>query len=248
LSTTLSALPLNFHPYAEQICRIVEGQHYIATRRLVDTVAEHEILESLIEASKPFAPMQNKNGELHYLLFTPFRYPPLREGGRFHRTFEQSLFYGSEKPETAMAEVAYRRFMFQAQTSALFSPFTVPHTLFYAMVRSDKSIDLTKPPFDTHREAISHPASYAFSQPLGTRMRTAGAEVFKFFSARREGEVNVSLFSVEAFASNKPEKQESITVFVSKERVEVSSPSQQRSTMEYSKSDFEVNGLFPMIG
>ena len=61
--------------------RAVEGQHVISTRKLVDTDDEQRVLEELLEGSKP--PLRPDESELHYLLFTPFRYPPLRWGSRF---------------------------------------------------------------------------------------------------------------------------------------------------------------------
>ena len=50
--------------------RGVEAQHRVATMRLVDDLQEQELLESLLEASKPPLPMGA--GATHYLLFTPF--------------------------------------------------------------------------------------------------------------------------------------------------------------------------------
>ncbi|MDI7027707.1 RES family NAD+ phosphorylase, partial [Pseudomonas aeruginosa] len=64
-------------------------------------------LEELLESSKPPVPADAE--PLHYLLKTPFRYPPLRWGSRFGRRHEPSLFYAALKLETAMAESAYYR-------------------------------------------------------------------------------------------------------------------------------------------
>ena len=59
--------------------RAVEAQHQVSTRKLVDTAAEQELLEELIETAKP---PDITGGRVHYLLSTPFRYPPLRHGSR----------------------------------------------------------------------------------------------------------------------------------------------------------------------
>ncbi|MCC3263614.1 RES family NAD+ phosphorylase, partial [Paenibacillus polymyxa] len=67
------------------------------------------LLEELIETSKPQLPPSTET--LHYLLKTPFRYPPLRWGSRFGRRHEPSLFYAALRLETAMAEAAYYRFV-----------------------------------------------------------------------------------------------------------------------------------------
>lgn len=52
--------------------RAVEAQHVVATMRLVDTLQEQELLERILEASKP--PLPPGTQALHYLLSTPFRY------------------------------------------------------------------------------------------------------------------------------------------------------------------------------
>lgn len=78
--------------YEDEIYRVVEGQYYVATRVLVDSGPEHETLEDILDQSKPAAPTYNSRGALHYLLYTPFRYPPLKSGGRFHSRIEQSIF------------------------------------------------------------------------------------------------------------------------------------------------------------
>ena len=57
--------------------RVVEAQHQVSTRKLVDSIDEQAILEQLIETSKP---VDATAGRRHVLLATPFRYPPLRHG------------------------------------------------------------------------------------------------------------------------------------------------------------------------
>jgi hypothetical protein len=199
-------LPLeeHFQPYRNDIFRIVEGQHFIATRKLVDSDDEQRILEGILDRSKPPITTRNARGELHYLLYTPFRYPPLKSGGRFHTRFEQSIFYGSETLATSMAEVAFGRFLFMRHTQAQFDPMQVPYTHFVARVQSAKAILLTAAPFDAQCHAISHPATYAHSQPLGAAMRQSGAQMFTYRSARAPQGTNTGLFTPEAFAHNKP--------------------------------------------
>src|ERR1700722_16404559 len=100
--------PLQCNPW-----RVVEAQHISSTRKLVDTAAEHEVLENLLEESKPAI---DKNTD--YLIFTPFRYPPLKYGSRFGSRLEPSLWYGSLDIATALAEVAYYRLLFLNDTAA----------------------------------------------------------------------------------------------------------------------------------
>src|SRR5439155_845331 len=72
-------------PLAAEPWRVVEAQHQISTRKLVDTDEEQAILEDVLERHKPPAP---EAGRLHYLLFTSFRYPPLRATRRGASTSE----------------------------------------------------------------------------------------------------------------------------------------------------------------
>ena len=89
--------PLRLEPW-----RVVEGQHQISTRKLVETDAEQGLLEELIDAVKP---PDLAGRRLHYLLSTPFRYPPLRHGSRFGARHDRGVWYGSETLEGAFAEV-----------------------------------------------------------------------------------------------------------------------------------------------
>ena len=73
--------------------RVVEAQHQVSTRKLVDSADEQILLEELIERVKP---ADRTGGRWHYLLATPFRYPPLRHGSRFGGRHEPGIWYGSE--------------------------------------------------------------------------------------------------------------------------------------------------------
>jgi hypothetical protein len=92
---------------------MVEAQHISSSRDLVESREEHDLLEELLENSKP----QIVNN-IHYLIFTPFRYPPLKYGSRFGSNHEPSLWYGSINLHTALAEVAFYRLKFFEDTSA----------------------------------------------------------------------------------------------------------------------------------
>lgn len=96
-------------PLRGKLLRMVESQAQVATLQLVDNLAEQALLEELLESSKP--PLPEAAEPLHYLLKTPFRYPPLRWGSRFGSVHEPSLFYAAQRLETAMAEAAYYRFV-----------------------------------------------------------------------------------------------------------------------------------------
>ena len=185
--------------------RVVEGQHLLSTRQLVDSAAEHDLLEELLDDSKPPLPRGREFAGLHQLLFTPFRYPPLRHGSRFGARHERGLWYGAEQLETAQAEYAYYRRVFFAGTTADLLPNTIAVTAFRARVETGRGIDLTRSPFEAYRERLASKSSYAESQQLGGEMREAGIEAVRFHSARgsRNG-VGIALFTPAAFASKSP--------------------------------------------
>ena len=148
--------------------RMVEAQHISSSRDLVDNREEHDLLEKLLENSKP----QIANNK-HYLIFTPFRYPPLDYGSRFGTTFEPSLWYGSINLYTALAEVAFYRLKFFDDTSANLEYIEIQMTAFQTYIQTEKGIDLTEPPFNKYQDKISNKISYDYSQRLGTEMREA---------------------------------------------------------------------------
>jgi len=198
--------------------RVVEAQHLVSTRKLVDTLDEQAVLEQLIESSKP--------GDIsiarrHVLIATPFRYPPLRHGSRFGGRHEPSLWYGSEDQRTMFAEAAYYRLVFLDGTRAALGTVSSWHTAFTATARTDRGVDLTRKPFDRHRAAISSPSSYGESQVLGAAMREAGVELFRYRSARDAGRgVNVAAFTPSVFGYAKPRDLESWHCIATTARVE----------------------------
>jgi hypothetical protein len=224
--------------------RVVEAQHLISTRKLVSSDAEQVLLEQLIDGVKPPEP---SGGRLHYLLFTPFRYPPLRHGSRFGRRWERGLWYGSERLSTAFAEVAYYRLLFLDGTSAAIEPLVTPLTAFRAALRTPHGEDLTRAPFSAHTAAVSDPGSYAASQPLGTAMREAGIHAFRFTSARDPaGGVNVAAFEPAVFGRRQPRTLQTWHSTATRAQVELQRRDYfERASFAFERSQFEVGGRLP---
>jgi len=223
--------------------RAVESQHQLSTRKLVQSAAEQELLEELIDGAKPPA---LAGVRLHYLLSTPFRYPPLRHGSRFGTRNERGIWYGSETRETAFAEVAYYRFVFLAGTSAELGGVATDLTLFRVQARTKRGVDLSRPPFDRHRRAIASPAKYAESQSLGAAMRAAGVELARYPSARDPNGVNVAAFTPQVFGKAKPKDLEQWRCLASRDRVELAKRDYfGRETLEFDRGPFEVDGALP---
>ena len=182
--------------------RVVEGQYRSSTWKLVDSQEEHDLLESLIDGRKPRLPADPAFQGLHYLLFTPFRYPPLPHGSRFGSRHEPSLWYGSDELRTALAEDAYYRLVLNAGSKARLTPFTVSRSTFQAHVRTAEGADLTTRAFAAHVAALRSVTRYDATQALGAKMRADRIEAFRYASARdAKGGTNVGVFSPRAFAS-----------------------------------------------
>lgn len=224
--------------------RVVESQHLFATRKLVDSDEEQALLEELIEDVKP--PAGAPTG-MHYLLFTPFRYPPLRHGSRFGTRAERGIWYGSRTPKTAFAEKAYYLLLFLEGTSADLTPWESDVSIFQAACETPRGADLTRGPFERWERVISSPSSYSDSQALGRDMRADGVEAFVYGSARDPDHgANVGLFVPAALASRRPSIPESWRCMVTRAGVEVTKEDVFRSaSFAFERAVFEVDGRLP---
>jgi hypothetical protein len=142
-----------------------------------------------------------------YLLFTPFRYPPLLNGTRFGTAAERSPFYGARELETAFAEMAHMRFQFMADTTALLPSLSLRYTSFAFAAQASAALDLTQAPFAAHHPHILHPDDYIHSQELGTQMRQDNIEFCLFHSVRHETGVNICIFTPSVFTGKSTKHQ-----------------------------------------
>ena len=244
---TRCAARANLRRLGGKAWRVVEAQHVVSTRKLVDSAAEHDLLERLIEGAKPPQPGGPEFEGLHYLLGTPFRYPPLRHGSRFATRNERSVWYGSSRPRTAFAEAAYYRLLFLEGTTADLEPVTTELSLFHAKLGSYRGADLTRPPFDAHRATIASPSCYEETQRMGHDMRNDGVAVFRYPSARDlRGGTNIGLLSPEAFASRQPSVPETWACVTTRARVAfVKRDFFERRSIGFPREDFLVDGQLP---
>jgi hypothetical protein len=192
--------------YEHQVWRLVEAQHHFSTRKLVDSLAEQELLENLIEETKPAIPTECRH--LHWLLATPFRYGSVYpKGSRFRRAgLTLGAFYASEEPSTAVAEMAFYRLLFFAESPRTTWP-TNPadFTGFTAAVASPSSLDLTKPPLVRDRTMWIDPIDYGPCQALADAARAAGVQIIRYESARDPNRcASVAVLKCAAFTKVKP--------------------------------------------
>jgi len=227
--------------------RLVEAQYVTATRKLVDSLDEQEILEELIESTKP--PISKEFFGLHPLLYTSFRYPPLKYGSRFGTRYQHSLWYGSLELSTSMAEKAYYQFNFLRASKADFGIVELWLTAFSVDIKTARGVQLTKPPFTEYQPTISSPTTYQISQQLGSAMRKANIEAFNYQSARdpKQG-VNMALFTPKVFARKNPNEQslQSWQCVATDKRVEfIRSSAMTAETQSFPVELFLVDGTLP---
>jgi hypothetical protein len=226
--------------------RVVEGQHVNSTRKLVDSDAEQRVVEELIDGAKPPRPKGDDFEGLHFLLYTPFRHPPLKGGTRFGTRTERGVFYAARELETALAEWAYYRFVFLEGSLAELGTIISPTTTFKAAISTKKAIDLTQAPFAELKEQLASPCSYADSQALGREMRADGIEAVAFFSSRRREGVNYALFEP-CFGDDRPLSLESWSCRFNRELVEFKKHNVFEDVlMSFERVSFEVGGVLPM--
>ena len=186
--------------------RVVEAQHVVSTLKLVDTLAEQQLLEELLDESKPRVPPECRH--LHYLLSTPFRYgAPYPHGSRFRRAgLTLGVYYASRSVSTAIAEMAFYRLLFFAESPETPWPVNAGEQTAFAVRFSTRSaLDLTRPPLDRDLARWMHPTDYAACQDLADRARAAGIHVIRYRSARDPDDgINLALLTCAAFRSREP--------------------------------------------
>jgi RES domain len=214
---TPAALSSDVRPLAGISWRVVEAQHHVSTLKLVDSVAEQELLEELIETTKP--PLPPECRALHYLLSTPFRYGAVYPAGsRFRRAgMSEGVFYASEKPQIAVAEMTFYRLLFFAESPDTPWPSNpAEYTAFSVKYATKRSIDLSKGKYDADRAKWMHVTDYSHRQAFADAARAAKVEVIRYASVRDPGRgMNLAILTCRAFAKSKPINQQTWRVRLS---------------------------------
>jgi len=203
---TPAALSSEASPLAGICWRLVEAQHHVSTLKLTDSVDEQRVLEDLIEATKPAVPPECRR--LHYLLATPFRYGAVYPtGSRFRRPGRtDGVFYASETPETAVAEIAFYRLLFFAESPDTPWPANpAEYTAFSARYATRRAIDLTKGKLAASKTRWMHTTDYDPCHALADAARSAKIEIIRYASVRDpQHGINLALLSCIAFAKPRP--------------------------------------------
>ena len=242
---TATALASETYPARGCIWRVVEHQHTASTRKLVGTYAEQELLESLLETSKP--PFPPGTEQLHYLLKTPFRYyPPYPHGSRFRRAgLTEGVFYASIEKRTAMAEMAYFRLRFFQDSPQCQIP-TQEHklTTFAVSYQTEREINLQREPFSHEQALWTDSADYSATQSLAEEARKADIESIRYLSMRDpERGSNIALLGFSAFVRNVPEHQQTWYMHFSEVEVLATRASQMNEQEQFL---FQRDSLMPV--
>lgn len=227
--------------YRKSVWRVVESQETAATLRVVDNMAEQDVLERLLDSAKP--PYRDGTQGMHYLLKTAFRYPPLKYGSRFGLRSMPSYFYGSELLSTALCESAYYRFLFLQD---MFEPYTKlirsEHCAFRVAVASERCLDLCGNRYKAIRQSLSDPTDYSYSQAVGVWAEARGdVALIRFYSAREEKGINLAIVSPDAIRSRQPREQQQWLCLSSIDSVSFSSRESEQ-IYRFTIDPFSMNG------
>jgi hypothetical protein len=197
--------------------RAVEAQHLVSTSLLVDTLAEQEVLETLLEGSKPPVPAQLK--DLHWLLFTPFRYAPPPGGSRFRGPHDPGVLYAADEIRTACAELGYWRWRHLLDSPTLAAMPQRPQTVFQIGLRGS-TIDLREPPLARQRRKWIDPRDYSATQRLAVRARAQQIDLIRYESVRDPKHAGcVAVLDAAAFSHPSPVAHETWLLSISRDRV-----------------------------
>lgn len=189
----------------------------VATLPLVDSLEEQQVLEKLLEESKP--PLPAGCAGLHWLLFTPFRYPPPPGGSRFRGDHDAGALYAAEAIETACAELGYWRWRHLLESPAMDHIPARAQTVFQLAVRA-KGIDLRDKAFARSRSKWTHRSDYTACQKLGREARKAGLGLVRYESVRDPAHRGcVAVLAPSAFARKEPVATQTWHLSVFRERV-----------------------------
>jgi hypothetical protein len=125
------------------------------------------------------------------------------------------VFYGSEEVTAAVAETAFYRLLFFAESPETRLPSrAVEHTAFSASIATGRLIDLTAPPLDRDAPVWTHPTAYPPCQDFADAARAGGIEALRYRSVRDpRGRANLALLTPNAFATPRPRSRQTWHIF-----------------------------------
>ncbi|KZY37450.1 hypothetical protein A3731_14890 [Roseovarius sp. HI0049] len=190
--------------YRNAAWRLIEGQFRASTTRIVDTIDEQEVLENLLEESKP--PVPEPCRHLDYQFWSPFRYGRYPCASRFRRAGPTpGVWYGAEQVLTAVAESIWGALRFFAASPGTPMPRNpVEHTAIQAELHTPFCADLTAPGWAALGN-WTDPDDYTDCLALAEALRDRGVEAIRYASARApDHAANIAVLACAAFAKPAP--------------------------------------------
>lgn len=230
-----------FRKYNNDVVRIVETQEQAATLALVDDLEEQFLLEQMLDEVKPN--YRDNTRHRHYLISTPFRYPPLDYGSRFGDRAQPSYFYASESIAACMAEFAFYRFAFFDDSEPYDKAVVSEHMSFSVRATTGRASDLVEIDDAQLQCALRSPFDYALTQSLGRSLRQQDCVLIRFRSARSETGVNVAIAEPEVIVSEQPEHSQNWICRTTTSELSVSTIGQ--APLTFTKRQFEIDGRMP---
>lgn len=181
--------------------RGVEAQHVVSTMRLADSPEEQDLLEQLLERSKPALPRLAQ--PLHYLLTTPFRYNPAH-ASRFRPAGAKGQWYGAETIQAACAEVAYWRHRFLLDSAGLVDEVLLTEHSFFQAVVGGAAIDLTAQPWVRARQAWTDGQDYSATHAVAAAAQARGVQWLCYESVRAPGNRCAVAFTADCLSEPAP--------------------------------------------
>ena len=239
---TPAALSSSARPYSGTAWRLVEAQHRVSTLRLVENLAEQQLLEEILDESKLVVPAECQG--LDYLLSTPFRYgAAYPHGSRFRRAGRTlGVFYAAENIETAIAELAFYRVLFFAESPGTDVPEgAADYTAFSVELDADRMLDLTVDPLSADSAFWSELVDYAACQALADAARDAGVAILRYQSVRDPARgANLAVLSCRAFTRPAPLSRQTWKIRLGRGRVQALCDYPVAS-LEFAVADFAVD-------
>ncbi|MEP5764528.1 MAG: RES family NAD+ phosphorylase [Halieaceae bacterium] len=230
-------------PASSNAWRVVETQETAATATITNNQAEQSRLEELLDTSKPGLPADLSH--LSYLLFTPFRYPPLEYGSRFGSQFERGILYAALELRVAFAESAVYLWLFRSGPLEI-GPLAVirdQRSSYSVPVATQSGLQLAAQAFDDLRAQLTRRDDWNASQAFGNTVRDAGIQALWYPSCRIDGD-NVAVLDPAALGAAREANLRPWHMVLDGERCWFGAQARDES-FEFSFEQFAVNGVIP---
>ena len=134
----------------------------------------------------------------------------------------EGVFYSSETPETAIAEMAFYRLLFFAELPDTPWPANpAEYTGFSITYLTKRAIDLTRGQYAVDKARWIHPTDYNHCQTFADAARLAEIEVIRYASVRDPGRgINLALLTCKVFSKPNPIDQETWRIHLSEAGVQ----------------------------